>query len=631
MVFKSTRILIVEDEPAHVEAIRRSLESLEHVELRVMGSLREFQEHADLWKPAIVLMDIHLPDGRAMDILADPGHARPYPVIVMTSSGSEQTAVEALKLGALDYLVKSPETFGSLPRILERLLEEWRRKHESMRMHRELMASEAKFRSLAESSRDFITRYDPQDRYTYLNPAAMALLGPEASAMLGKTHLECGFPEPLARFLADKVRQVFQSGEPLETEFEYSSAKGPRTHEWRLTPEFAPEGAVYSVMGVSRDITERRKSEEEKLRLEAQLQQSQKMESLGSLAGGVAHDMNNVLGAILGLASANLAIHPRNSPTYQAFETISKAAIRGGKLVKSLLSLAHQRPGEVRPLDLNTLLREQARLLERTTFSKVRLDMDLVPDLRPISGDASALTHAFMNLCVNAVDAIPDNGAITLRSRNLDDGRIEVQVIDTGCGMSKEVLARAMDPFFTTKPEGKGTGLGLSLVYTTMKAHQGQMAIRSEPGQGTCVSLRFPVCETVHQAPEPLDDSTPAHEPQGLTMLLVDDDELIQSSMKVLLEVMGHQVKTVSTGEEAITRVEAGLRPDVVILDMNMPGLGGAGTLPQLRILLPDVPILLATGRADQKALDLVEAHPGVTLLSKPFTLAELRGFLSSL
>jgi CheY-like chemotaxis protein len=197
--------------------------------------------------------------------------------------------------------------------------------------------------------------------------------------------------------------------------------------------------------------------------------------------------------------------------------------------------------------------------------------------------------------------------------------------------MSKEVLDRALEPFFTTKGIGKGTGLGLSMVYSTMEAHQGKMEIQSEPGRGTTISLRFPVCNQAFPAPEPSAGPRPEEQQQALNVLLVDDDELMQSAVESLLRALGHVVVTASSGEVALTTVEAGFIPDVVILDMNMPGLSGAGTLPRLRRMLPNVPVLLSTGRVDQAAKALVEAHPQVALLPKPFTMTDLEQKLQGL
>ena len=224
-----------------------------------------------------------------------------------------------------------------------------------------------------------------------------------------------------------------------------------------------------------------------------------------------------------------------------------------------------------------------------------------------------------------AHEALPENGRLTLRTRNLANGWIEAEVEDSGHGMSPEVLEKAMDPFFTTKEQGKGTGLGLSLVYSTVKAHGGQVRIQSAPGQGTCVSLQFPSIPPKDLVPEADIEDQSVASSGCLSVLVVDDDEMIRSSILAILEVLGHRGAEASRGEEALAMLESGLHPDVVILDMNMPGLGGASTLPQIRALRPVLPILLATGRVDQVALDLIQHHSGVTLLSKPFGVRDLK------
>jgi CheY-like chemotaxis protein len=206
----------------------------------------------------------------------------------------------------------------------------------------------------------------------------------------------------------------------------------------------------------------------------------------------------------------------------------------------------------------------------------------------------------------------------------VDPGWIEVRIEDTGTGMPPEVLDRAMDPFYTTKKQGQGTGLGLSMVYSTVKAHQGRVEILSEPGRGTCVLMHFQINESVTALAEPTADGPSASAGEAKHVLVVDDDELIQASMGALLNALGHRVTTLASGEEALAALGAGLQPDVVILDLNMPGLGGSGTLPLLRALRPALPVLLATGRADQSALDLIASDPRTTLLGKPFTMQDL-------
>jgi len=398
---------------------------------------------------------------------------------------------------------------------------------------------------------------------------------------------------------------------------------------WNSATILCPDGRTpMATIAQGLDITNRKLADEEKSRLQTQLAHSQTLDSLGLLAGGVAHDMNNVLGAILGMATANLEAHPEGSPTYLAFEIIIKAAERGGKMVKSLLNFARQDPVEVSELDMNAILLEEVRILERTTLSKVLLKMDMASELRRIRGDASALSHAFMNLCINSVDAMSEKGTLTLRTRNVDNNWIEVVVEDTGVGMPKDILEKAMVPFFTTKGVGKGTGLGLSMVYSAVKAHNGQLDIQSEPGKGTQVRLRFPASDTILQTAE--SPATPPPKPSimALKVLVVDDDELIRYTIQSMLKSMGHRVTLATSGEDALEKLEAGFQPDLIFLDMNMPGLGGAGTLPRLRALCPTLPVLLATGRVDQATLNLVAAHPYVTLMSKPFTMKELQKHL---
>jgi PAS domain S-box-containing protein len=493
--------------------------------------------------------------------------------------------------------------------------------------------SEAKVRenerfimSILESIGEGLIVVDRDFQILAANRAYCELAGAPLAEVVGRHCYECSHQrtqpcEELGEECA--VRHTFQTGEASRVIHTHHDPHGnPQYIEIRSFPLKDAEGGVSQAIEIMNDITEKRK-------IENQLNQAQKMDSLGTLAGGIAHDMNNVLGAILGLASANIGLQPTGSPTYRSFETIVKAATRGGDMVRSLLTFARQSQAADQVLDVNALLREEVQLLERTTLAKVQLEVDLEPELQPMRGDPGALAHAFMNLCVNAVEAMPESGTLVLRSRNIDSDWIEVVVEDTGGGMTKEVLARAMEPFFTTKEVGKGTGLGLSMVYSTVKAHLGQIEIHSAPGQGTQVRMRFPACERPAEAvgSQPTAGAEPSR--RVLNVLLVDDDELIQSSMEAILETLGHAVTTAPSGEAALAAIDGGLAPDVVILDMNMPGLGGSGTLPRLRATLPEVPVLLSTGRADQAALNLAEADPQVTLLPKPFTIKELQEHLA--
>jgi len=368
---------------------------------------------------------------------------------------------------------------------------------------------------------------------------------------------------------------------------------------------------------------------EERRRLEAMLTRNQKLDSLGNLAGGVAHDMNNVLAAVLGLAELHQERLPEGDPTRRALETIARASLRGRSLVQGLLDFARQGLPEARLLDLAGVAEEQVALLERTALKNLQVVRDYAPDLAPVKGDPAALGHALMNVLVNASHAMPGGGTLTLRARNRDGGGTELQVQDTGTGMSPDILTRAMDPFFTTKPQGEGTGLGLAIVYATIKGHRGEILLESEPGQGTTVTLRFPTAlrqEPGEGAPRGLQTL-----PEGRRILVVDDDPLVHASLGGMLERLGLEVHRATSGEEALRLLEAGDLPHALILDLNMPGMGGAACLAELRRRWPDLPVLISTGRLDEAARTLLAAHPGVGSLPKPYTRAELQEQLLAL
>jgi signal transduction histidine kinase/CheY-like chemotaxis protein len=367
--------------------------------------------------------------------------------------------------------------------------------------------------------------------------------------------------------------------------------------------------------------------------LEAQLHQSQKLESLGSLAGGVAHDMNNVLGAVLSLASTLRESAEPSSPTAKNLDTIMSACMRGRSVVKSLLYFAQKDLQEERLINLNDLVKEMVQLLRHTTLQRMDLQLQLQEDLGLIRGDAGALSHALMNLCVNAIDAMPGGGALRIETASGPDGAVILRVRDEGEGMAPEVLAKAMEPFFTTKAKGKGTGLGLAMVYGTMKAHDGRFDLHSQPGQGTEAVLRFPASRVegpaqVPAQPPPVVAGPPQAE---LKILLVDDDDLIRESVSPMLEMLGHQVTGVPGGAQALALLEEGLGVDLVILDMNMPGMSGAQALPRILDLRPGLPVLVATGYSEEEVAPLMNNRPSVSSLRKPFSLKEIQSKLAAL
>ena len=387
-------------------------------------------------------------------------------------------------------------------------------------------------------------------------------------------------------------------------------------------------GRAVRIIGVNQDQTRQVEAEARQRRLQAELQHAEKLESIGSLAGGVAHDMNNVLAAIMGMASSMRSEVPEGEPQARALDTITRACARGRDVVKSLLYFARKDLESAGPVDLNAIAREMVQLLSYTTLKRIQISTDFQEPLGLIEGDGGALGHALINLCVNAVDAMPAGGTLELRTRS-GPGGVTLSVRDSGEGMGPEVVRRSIEPFFTTKPVGKGTGLGLAMVYGTVQAHRGSFEIRSEPGQGTEVVLGFPL---LPETPRPAAPEPAAGAAMGpVRILLVDDDELIRMSIGPMIETLGHRVHTAESGLEALARIQAGLEVDLVILDMNMPGLNGAQTLTRLLELRPDQTVLMATGYSDDSIAPLLAGRANVFSLRKPFTRKEFQTKLESM
>jgi PAS domain S-box-containing protein len=491
-------------------------------------------------------------------------------------------------------------------------------------------------RALEESARQFRQLFESSPAPMYIhrggtlldaNPAAARLLDADHPALLtGQEALS--FVHPRFRDqAADRIQQV----QATHTEV-------PPVEKILLTQRGREVSAVVQTVPLdladgpaalvfAQDLTERRRAEEERHKLEVEIQHAQKLESLGSLAGGIAHDMNNVLAAIMGMATLLQLKREGDPPLQKALGTIENAATRGRDLVKGLTDFARKGLQQPVTMDLNALVRKELDLLVRTSRQRFTFRVDLEDELPPVLGEPSTLGSAIMNLCVNAFDAMPNGGSLGLRTW-LEAGWVCLEVADTGEGIPPEILHRVTEPFFTTKAVGRGTGLGLAMVYGTMKAHGGTLDIQSEVGQGTRIRLRLPAATRSGAARDANESSEAAPQRRPLKVLLVDDDELIRSTLPPMLEQLGHRVETASSGLEAIRRLDAGLEVDLVILDHNMPGMTGAEALPRILQLRPAAQILVATGFMDAELRRLLAGFTTVLTLQKPFTMAELQKLL---
>ena len=395
------------------------------------------------------------------------------------------------------------------------------------------------------------------------------------------------------------------------------------------------------------ELAERQRTEEERRGLEQQLRQAQKLEAIGQLAGGLAHDFNNVLVGVSGFAELVRRNGMPRDQVVDAMEQILRASRRGGDLIKRLLAFARKGRAQQVPVDINRTLDDTIALLSHSIDRRIEIITDLDRDLPPVLGDPAQLANALLNLGLNARDAMPDGGRLTFRTRRrrLDEAAclahptalspgdyVEVTVADTGIGMPPDTVAHIFEPFFTTKEAGVGTGLGLASVWGyVVKSHQGAIDVTSAPGEGTSFTLLFPARDEGVAKRSDTDQyrALPAGEGH---VLVVDDEQLIREFTQQALGGLGYRVTTQKDGADAVEWAGAqdGLRDvDLVLLDVVMPRLGGLETFRALRELQPDLRVVMTSGFSQDNVAAECLAGGALAFLPKPFTLEELAHVIS--
>jgi len=488
-----------------------------------------------------------------------------------------------------------------------------------------LRESELRYRTLAEAAQDSIFIVDRDARIVYKNAASGERFGIRSQDAVGKRLAEV-FPPETADAMWRELSIVFETGERRSTESSFATPSGDVSLETWLVPMIGRDGRPEAVMGVARDVTGRRL-------LERQFLQAQKMEAIGQLAGGIAHDFNNVLTAILGYSELVLDAVRGDAQLRADVEEIYKAGQRAGRLTRQLLAFSRKQLLAPQVLDLNDVLKELNKMLARVIGEDVHLAIVETPSLDRVKVDPGQIEQVILNLAVNARDAMPRGGTLRIATDHVDvtpaaarrhpgmtPGRyVTVTVRDSGCGMSREILAHVFEPFFTTKPVGKGTGLGLATVYGIVKQSGGYVAIDSEPGHGTTVTIYL---QSVGSAP--IEDARPAAvaPPRGTeTILLVEDEPGVRALMQRTLEQSGYAVlKPTSVAEAVAIAAEPGRRIDMLLTDVVMPDLSGPDVAQRVVRLHPDVKVLYVSGFTNQIALDTGALSRRAAFLAKPFS-----------
>jgi len=611
------RILIADDEPVILTVFSKFLEKAGR-EILLARSAAEALELAVRSGPIdVALLDKNLGDRSGLEVaeelrLLDPDLA----VLLVTGYASLQSAIEAVRVGAHDYLTKPVDDPAALDLKVSSAEERVRLARERRRLVAALAESEERYRSIFESSPDGILVLDPAGRVVDANRSADVLFrrqGPPRT---------CSLEEVLA------LPPVWREAE------EVVAAEGRRADGSRFEAEvrrggLCLHGEEYRTL-VVRDVSARERLARERREVEEHLRQAQKMDAIGRLAGGLGHDLGNMLGVIMTYQEILLASVPEEHR--EDLQTAQEASERAAQLVRQLMSLARQGPGKAAPLSVNAEVGRALKLLRRSIPEDVEFETPLEPELWSTVIDPTQLAQVLINLCVNARDAMPGGGRIAIATANVraEDPRppgvpagewVLLSVADTGIGMSPEVRERIFEPFFTTKEAGKGTGLGLSVVYGIMRQVGGFVAVESAAGQGTTFRLGFQRgAAPVRTTPAPASPRL-SLERQGRTVLLVEDEAALRGALAHALAGAGFEVLQGDSAESALSaaRAHAGA-VDLLLTDMVMPGRSGAQLAEALRRERPALKVLYMTGfPGDPRVGTLLRGPEAALVIEKPF------------
>ncbi len=406
-------------------------------------------------------------------------------------------------------------------------------------------------------------------------------------------------------------------------------------------PMLAADGTLHGRVWYFRDITQRRRGEEKRQKLESQLLHAQRIESVGQLAGGIAHDFNNLLTPIIGYTELIADSFPPDDSRLEMLQTVRTAADRAKVLAKQLLAFSRKQVLEMRQVNLGPILEHFEKILRRTIRENIQISMQIEKNLREILADSGQIEQIVMNLSVNAQDAMPTGGTLSISLENLVADQqfaeqhidlpvgeyVRLSVSDTGTGIPKDLQAHVFEPFFTTKETGKGTGLGLSTVYGIVKQHGGQIFLYSEPGHGTTFRLYFPaVCAKTAAARSETEVLVPlSNRRNNETIMVVEDSDLIRELICRVLKKLGYQVIESSGAETCFDLAKRHAGPiHLLLTDVVMPNMNGKEVYEELRLLRPQIKVIFMSGYAR----DVIAHHgvldQGTQYLAKPFTLQQL-------
>ena len=739
---KMIRVLCVDDNPHDLALIQDALKKeSERFTIVPVTDRVDFEKAMGEGKFDVVLSDFNILGYEGLEIVRKVKERFPdIPVIVVTSKGSEEIAVAALKQGADDYVTKTPGHITQLPHTIRQVLE-------SNTARQKLKQREKNLQTILDNISDGILVVDQKGTILYANPAALEMFGNPEGGLVGKSfgypmnpgssvdielplrpggtgttemcvtncvwenkdcyivvlhditeykkaekeltgakeyliHLFNVIPilvytlDPktfaltwvspnITRILGYSAEEILQPNrrwweahihpedkDKVPLSKSEIRKKGHLTYKYRLqkkngnyiwirdevTVIYNDQGNIVEIVGVCFDITQEKQLKEEQEKLEEQLRQAQRLESIGRLASSVAHDFNNILSVILGYGEIiHQMLHP-SDPLKEKVEQIIKAAERATDLTRQLLAFSRKQVFQLEVVNLNEIVKNMEKMLRRLIEEHIELEFSLAEDLPYVKVDPAQIEQVIMNLVVNARDAMPTGGKLTIETReatlNENDVRdrqgvmpgkyVVLAVTDTGCGMDKEVLPYIFEPFFTTKEKGKGTGLGLSTVYGIVKQSGGDIRVHSKPGKGSRFEVYIPV---TNEQPKEIVGGVGQGESlgKGEKILVVEDEAELRELMEQILSSLGYKVILASNGEEALSKVsELRLKPDLLITDVIMPVMNGRQLVEHLKRKYPDLKVIYISGYSDDITAQMGVLESEASFIQKPFNIKDI-------
>ncbi len=620
-------VLIVDDDADFAEGLDIVLTSHGHHVICAQnksGAMDAVQSAA----PDLALIDLRLANASGIELIAELKQAQPSLVcVVMTAFASIDSALEAIKVGAHDFLTK-PIHSNQLLATLERSFEYADLQRKKKAAEDGLEQARSMFQSLIDNSPMAFNLKDVEGRFLLINKQYEEWFEVTQEEIVGKTVHDL-FPKELADGYAAHDQEVLETRRPLEREHDAQFSDGT-FHRVTIVkyPALDARGQLMGVGTINNDVSEARRAED-------LLRQSQKMEAVGRLTGGIAHDLNNILAVIRG--SAEL-LKGNGAKDASLRNSVLRAADRGAHLTNSLLAFARRQPLQSRPVDLGQLVGSMSELLTRTLGETIDLQIKSDPALWFVLADSTQVENAILNLALNSRDAMPTGGILKISCDNfqLEDGDVVsipditpgdyvmVSVSDNGVGMSVEDSQRSFEPFFTTKFEGQGTGLGLSMVYGFARQSGGTVAIDSQAGVGTTVSIYLPRTE-VHRSTEERPEETAAAVGRGEVILVIENDPLVREMTLLMLKELGYQTIEASQASEARQILAGNGKVDLVLSDVILPGgMSGPQFANEVKETSPELGFLFMSGFYVNDGQPDSPLNSDAKLLRKPFSHEDL-------